>query len=60
VVQSGFGEGGRLKRGKETEMKRIVLLIIASLLVIGLVLPGCAGGDGAEDSRPTKSTPAPE
>ena len=33
-------------------MKRIVLLIIASLLVIGLVLPGCAGGDGAEDSRP--------
>lgn len=29
-------------------MKRIVFLIIASLLVIGLVLPGCAG-DGDED-----------
>jgi branched-chain amino acid transport system substrate-binding protein len=33
-------------------MKSIVLLIVASLLVIGLVLPGCAGGDGAEDGRP--------
>ncbi len=33
-------------------MKRIVFLIIASLLMIGLVLPGCAGGDGGEDTRP--------
>jgi branched-chain amino acid transport system substrate-binding protein len=31
---------------KEDEMKRIVFLIIASLLVIGLVLPGCDGGNG--------------
>ncbi len=27
-------------------MKRIVFLVIASLLVLGLVLPGCAGGGG--------------
>jgi branched-chain amino acid transport system substrate-binding protein len=27
-------------------MKKIVFMIIASLLVIGLVLPGCAGGGG--------------
>jgi branched-chain amino acid transport system substrate-binding protein len=33
-------------------LKKIVFLIIASLLVIGLVLPGCAGGDGGEDTRP--------
>ena len=48
----GFGERKRFKRGKETEVKRIVLLIIASLLVVGLVLPGCAGRDGVEDTRP--------
>ena len=29
-------------------MKRIVFLIIASLLVLGLVLPGCDGGNGVE------------
>ena len=29
-------------------MKRIVFLIIASLLVIGLVLPGCGNGNGEE------------
>jgi len=29
-------------------MKKIVFLIIATLLVVGLVLPGCAGGDGEE------------
>lgn len=33
-------------------MRRIALLIIASLLVIGLVIPGCAGGDGMGDTRP--------
>jgi branched-chain amino acid transport system substrate-binding protein len=39
-------------------MKRIVFLVIASLLVLGLVLPGCAGGGGdgggggGEDTRP--------
>jgi len=31
-------------------MKKIVFLIIASMLVLGLVLPGCDGG--AEDPRP--------
>jgi len=30
-------------------MKRIVFLIIATLLVIGLVLPGCGGGGGRPD-----------
>jgi len=33
-------------------MKRIALLMIANLLVIGLALPGCAGGDRIEDTRP--------
>jgi branched-chain amino acid transport system substrate-binding protein len=51
----GFREGRRFRQGKEVEMKRIVFLVIASLLVIGLVLPGCAGGNGGnggEDTRP--------
>ena len=30
-------------------MKKIIFLIIASLLVIGLVLPGCENGNGDED-----------
>jgi branched-chain amino acid transport system substrate-binding protein len=34
-------EGKRLKQGREVEMERIVFVIIASLLMIGLVLPGC-------------------
>ena len=38
----GFGEGKRFKQGEEAEMKRIVFLVIATLLVIGSVLPGCA------------------
>ena len=38
-------------------MKRIVFLVIATLLVMGLVLPGCAGdggngGNGGPDTRP--------
>jgi branched-chain amino acid transport system substrate-binding protein len=35
-------------------LKKIVFLIIASILVIGLVLPGCAGGGGGggQDTRP--------
>jgi branched-chain amino acid transport system substrate-binding protein len=33
-------------------MKRIVSFVIATLLVIGLVIPGCAAGDGVEDTRP--------
>jgi len=39
---NGFGEGKRFKQGEEAEMKRIVFLVIATLLVIGSVLPGCA------------------
>jgi len=39
---SGFGEGKRFKQGQEAEVKRIVFLVIATLLVIGSVLPGCA------------------
>lgn len=31
---------------KEVKLKRIVFLIIASLLVLGLVLPGCGDGNG--------------
>jgi ABC-type branched-subunit amino acid transport system substrate-binding protein len=35
------------KNKKEVdELKKIVFLIIASLLILGLVLPGCAGGGG--------------
>lgn len=34
-------------------MKKVVFMIIASLLVIGLVLPGCGGGNGEEDIRPS-------
>jgi branched-chain amino acid transport system substrate-binding protein len=45
-------KGKRLNQGREVEMRRIVFLIIASLLVMGLVIPGCAGGDGVEDTRP--------
>ncbi len=33
-------------------MKRIVFMAIASLLIVGLALQGCAGGDGVEDTRP--------
>jgi branched-chain amino acid transport system substrate-binding protein len=33
-------------------MKRIVFLVIASLLVLGLVLPGCVGVDGNGGERP--------
>lgn len=32
--------------------RRWVFLILAGLLLIGSVLAGCAGGDGARDSRP--------
>jgi branched-chain amino acid transport system substrate-binding protein len=39
---SGFKEGRRLKQGKEVEMRRIVFLVIAALLVMGSVLPSCA------------------
>jgi len=39
---SGFGEGKRFKQGAEAEMKRIVFLVTVTLLVIGLVLLGCA------------------
>lgn len=39
-------------------MEKVVFLVIASILVVGLVLPGCAGGGGGggggggEDTRP--------
>lgn len=33
-------------------MKRIVFLIIGTLLVLGLVLPGCTGNGGVVDERP--------
>ena len=33
-------------------MKKIVFLIIATLLVLGLVLPGCGGGGGFVRTRP--------
>ena len=39
-------------------MKKIVFLIIATLLVIGLVLPGCGGGGGAAD-WPTRELRTP-
>ena len=39
---SGLGEGKKFKQGREVEMKRIIFLGIVTLLVIGLVLPGCA------------------
>jgi len=55
----GFEGDRRFKQGKDVEMKRIVFLVIASLLVLGLVLPGCDGGNGGngngnggEDTRP--------
>jgi hypothetical protein len=32
------------RTNKEVELKRIIFLIIATLLVIGMVLPGCGGG----------------
>jgi hypothetical protein len=30
-------------------LKRIIFLIIATLLVLGIVLPGCGGGGGGEE-----------
>jgi branched-chain amino acid transport system substrate-binding protein len=33
-------------------LKKIIFLIIAAMLVIGLVLPGCGEGPGDEDTRP--------
>jgi branched-chain amino acid transport system substrate-binding protein len=39
---NGFGQGRRFKQEKEVEMRRTVFLVIATLLVIGSVLPGCA------------------
>ena len=36
--------GAPIKIKEEVEMKRIVFLIVASLLVLSLVLPGCIGG----------------
>ena len=34
------------------ELKKIVFLIIASLLILGLVLPGCAGDGGGNGAAP--------
>jgi branched-chain amino acid transport system substrate-binding protein len=50
---NGFGEVKRFKQGREVEMKRIIFLVIASLSVLGLVLPGCAGGGGDGGERPS-------
>ena len=40
-------------------MKKIVFLIIATLLVIGLVLPGCGGGGGGGLAWPLKDLKTP-
>jgi branched-chain amino acid transport system substrate-binding protein len=49
---NGFRQSKRFEQGKEVEMKGVVFLLIATLLVIGLVISGCVGGDGVEDTRP--------
>jgi branched-chain amino acid transport system substrate-binding protein len=50
-VSPDFIEATKIK--KEVKMRRIAFLLIATLLVMGLVLPGCGGGGGGgADTRP--------
>jgi branched-chain amino acid transport system substrate-binding protein len=42
---------GRTTKEVET-LKKIIFLIVASLLVIGLLLPGCGGGGGGGGTHP--------
>ena len=34
---------GRIRTGKNIEVKKIVLVIAAGLLLVGILLPGCSG-----------------
>ena len=45
VRSDEIGATTRIKK-EVNELKKIVFLIIASLLILGLVLPGCDGGNG--------------
>jgi branched-chain amino acid transport system substrate-binding protein len=41
------------------ELKRLIFLIVACLLVLGIVLPGCGGGEGEEEYIPWRALKTP-
>jgi len=47
----GLEKSKRFRKRREVEMRRIVFLVITTLLVVGLVLPSCAGGGDGGDGN---------